>query len=141
MAYSSTYKTFLMVKNGSAYEKLVDIVSYPDISGAPNSIEVTTLSDPAQVYIPGIKQTPDGLEFSTYYDQATYVTLTTTYENGVTHDFSIWFGGTETNGVATPDGSLGITAYLTVSLPGGGVDEARGMTVTLMPTTAPAYSS
>ena len=58
----STYKSFLMVKNASSWEKLIDIKSYPDLGGAPELLETTTLSDPMTTNIMGI-QSLDALEF------------------------------------------------------------------------------
>ena len=51
----STYKIFLMQKNTSAWEKLIDIKEFPDLGGAPEMLETTTLSDKMQTYIPGIQ--------------------------------------------------------------------------------------
>lgn len=48
----STYKIFLMKKGESAYEKLIDIKEFPDLGGAPEMLETTTLSDKMQTYIP-----------------------------------------------------------------------------------------
>ena len=41
----STYKIFLMKKDGEAYKKLIDIKSFPDLGGAPENLETTTLSN------------------------------------------------------------------------------------------------
>ena len=37
----STYKIFLMQKNTSAWEKLIDIKEFPDLGGAPEMLETT----------------------------------------------------------------------------------------------------
>ena len=66
----STYKIFLMVsEDGTKYDKLIDIKSFPDLGGAPEMLETTTLSDAAQTYIPGI-QASDALEFESNYTKA-----------------------------------------------------------------------
>ena len=44
----STYKVFLMKKTTDAYEKLIDIKDFPDLGGAPEMLETTTLSDRMQ---------------------------------------------------------------------------------------------
>ena len=43
----STYKVFLMKKaaSGGTYSKVVDIKDFPDLGGAPEMLETTTLSD------------------------------------------------------------------------------------------------
>ena len=46
----STYKVFLMKKGttGDTYEKIIDIKEFPDLGGAPEMLETTNCSDPAQ---------------------------------------------------------------------------------------------
>ena len=39
--------------------KVIDIKDFPDMLGAPEQLETTTLSDPAQTFISGIRQTSD----------------------------------------------------------------------------------
>ena len=67
----STYKIFLMMKETSTYTKLVDIKDFPDLGGAPEMLETTTLSDKMQTYIPGI-QSIDALEFTANYTKEDY---------------------------------------------------------------------
>ena len=69
----STYKVFLMKKGttGDTYEKLIDIKEFPDLGGAPEMLETTTCSDPAQTYIKGI-QSQDALEFTANYTKEDY---------------------------------------------------------------------
>ena len=63
----STYGIFLMHKaSGETYSKLIDIKDFPDLGGAPEMLETTTLSDSMQTYIEGI-QSADALEFSANY--------------------------------------------------------------------------
>ena len=131
----STYKVFLMAKDNSTYSKLIDIKEFPDIGGAPEMLETTTLSDNMQTHIPGI-QTLDGLEFTANYTKADYDTLAAL--KGVSTEFAIWFGGTESGGVVTPDGTDGkfeFTGLLDVYVNGGGVNEVVDMTVTIAPST------
>ena len=68
---TSSYKTFLMYKKDAAYEKLVDIKDFPDLGGAPEMLETTTLSDSMQTYVEGI-QSQDALEYTINYDLETY---------------------------------------------------------------------
>ena len=132
---SSTYKTFLMKKGSSNYEKLVDIKDFPDLGGAPEMIETTTLSDPMQTYIEGIMAS-DALEFTINYDLATYETLLAL--KGTETEFAVWFGGTEANGVVTPTGDEGKFAfkgYLSVRVIGKGVNEVKEATISIAPST------
>ena len=133
---SSTYKSFLMVKNTSTYEKLIDIVSYPDLGGAPEMLEATTLSDPMTVNILGI-QSLDAMEFECNYDLAKYTELKAM--EGESKEFAVWLGGTESNGTVTPTGSDGKFEFggqLSVHVNGGGVNEVRKMTVSIAANTA-----
>ena len=131
----STYKSFLMVKNASSWEKLIDIKSYPDLGGAPELLEATTLSDPMTVNILGI-QTLDALEFECNYTLADYTKLKEM--EGTDKEFAVWLGGTEVGGKVTPtgdDGKFEFGGQLTVYVNGGGVNEVRNMTVSIAATT------
>jgi hypothetical protein len=47
----STYQVFLMLGE----EKLIDIKDFPDLGGAPETLDTTTLSDNMTTSIPGIQ--------------------------------------------------------------------------------------
>ena len=124
-----------MVKNSSTYEKLIDIVSYPDLGGAPEMLEATTLSDPMTVTILGI-QSLDALKFECNYDLTNYTKLKEM--EGEDKEFAVWLGGTESNGTVTPtgaDGKFEFGGQLSVFVNGGGVNEVRKMTVSIAATT------
>ena len=132
---SSTYKTFLMHEKDGTYEKLVDIKDFPDLGGAPEMIETTTLSDSMQTYIEGIMAS-DAMEFTTNYDLAEYETLLAM--KGVEGKFSIWFGGTESVDGVTPTGSEGkfnFSGYLSARVVGKGVNEVKETIVSIAPST------
>ena len=125
-----------MVKNSATWEKLVDIKSYPDLGGAPEMLDATTLSDPSTVNILGI-QSLDALEFECNYTLDDYTKLKAM--EGMDKEFAVWLGGTEAAGVATPSGSDGKFEFggqLAVYVNGGGVNEVRNMTVSIATTTA-----
>ena len=131
----STYKSFLMVKNSSTWEKLIDIKSFPDLGGAPELLETTTLSDPMTTNIMGI-QSLDALEFECNYTLEDYTKLKE-MENE-TKEFAVWLGGSETGSVATPTGSDGkfeFQGQLSVYVNGGGVNEVVNMTVSIAAST------
>ena len=132
---TSTYKSYLMVKEGSDYRQLIDIKDYPDLGGEPEMLETTTLSDSMQTYVAGI-QSLDALTFSANYDKAKYAELKAM--EGTSKDFAVWFGGTESSGVVTPTGDEGkfeFSGSLSVFVTGGGVNEVRGMNITIAPST------
>lgn len=135
----STYKIFLMQKatgTGTNYTKLVDIASFPDLGGTPEMLETTTLSDGAQTYIAGI-ESRDSMEFEANYTKEDYTKLKAM--EGTEDSFSIWMGGTVSNGVVTPTGSDGkydFKGYLSVYINGGGVNEVVKMTISIVPSSA-----
>ena len=131
----STYKIFLMMKNSSTYEKLIDIKDFPDLGGSPEMLETTTLSDKMQTYIPGI-QSLDALEFTANYTKEDFTKLKAL--EGQEKEFAVWFGGTEEANVLTPtgtDGKFQFKGQLSAFPVGGGVNEVVDMTVTIAPST------
>lgn len=139
----STYKVFLMKKGASAdtYEKLVDIKEFPDLGGEPEMLETTTLSDNMQTYIAGI-QSLDGLSFTANYDMTNFQKLKAL--EGKTDSYAVWFGGTESSGVVTPDGSNGkfeFDGQLSVYPVGGGVNEVVDMNISIAPSTPITFSA
>ena len=131
----STYKSFLMVKNSSTWEKLIDIKSFPDLGGSPELLETTTLSDPMTTQILGI-QSLDALEFECNYTKEDYTKLKAM--EGTDKEFAVWLGGSEAGGAATPTGSDGKFEFggqLSVYVNGGGVNEVVNMTVSIAAST------
>lgn len=137
----STYKIFLMHKKSNAYEKLIDIKEFPDLGGAPEMLETTTLSDKMQTYIPGI-QSLDSLEFTANYTLEEYKKLKA-MENTDT-EFAVWFGGSESGDTVTPTGDNGKFTFngaLSVYANGGGTNEVVEMTITIAPSTPISMST
>lgn len=131
----STYKIFLMKKSSPAYEKLIDIKDFPDLGGAPEMLETTTLSDNMQTYIPGI-QSLDALEFTANYTKKDFTKLKAL--EGQEIELAVWFGGTGEGASLTPTGSDGkfeFRGQLSVFPVGGGVNEVVDMTITIAPST------
>ena len=131
----STFKSFLMHKASSTWEKLVDIKSFPDLGGAPELLETTTLSDGMTTNIMGI-QSLDALEFECNYTKEDYTKLKAM--EGQDLDFAVWLGGTESAGVVTPTGSDGkfeFKGQMSVFVNGGGVNEVVNMTVSIAAST------
>ena len=135
---TSTYKTFLMVGSTSGspasttYSKLVDIISFPDMGGAPERIDVTTLSDKMRHYVNGVQDVGDNMDFVANYDKTDYTTVKG--HEGSKKKYSVWFGGTESSGTVTPTGSEGkfdFEAELSVYVNGGGVNDPRHMTISM----------
>ena len=118
----STAKTYLMYESAPAtFTKLLDIISYPDMGGAPNKIDTTDLSaTKMKTFINGLMEAPD-LTFEANYDEAVYATISALA--GTKDKFQLHFG---TAGV---DGKFQWECIPAIWVTGGGVDEARKMTV------------
>lgn len=130
-----SYKSFLMVKNGESWEKLIDIKDFPDLFGTPEMLEKTTLSNRSRVYEPGIEET-EALEFTANYDYDKFLELRGM--KGEEKEFAVWFGGTETADSVTPtgtDGKFKCNGKLSVGIVGKGVNEIQEMRITIVPTT------
>ena len=138
----STYKVFLMHKAAAedAYTKLIDIKEFPNLGGEPEMLETTTLSDKMQTYIAGI-QSLEGLSFTANYDKADFSKLKAL--EGKKEKYAVWFGGIESGGVVTPDGSNGKFSFdgeLSVYPVGGGVNEVVDMNITIAPSTVITFA-
>lgn len=127
----STYKTYLMytTTSGGTYTKLVDIVDFPDLGGEPETIDVTTLSDPNRRYILGIQDT-GVMNFTANYTHTDYAKIKA-LKNDINY-YAVYFGATG----STPDGSNGkytFSGYIDVFVQGKGVNEAQQMTISIAP--------
>lgn len=110
----------------AAGTKLCDIKDFPDLGGAPESLDATTLSDAAKVYIAGIKD-QQAIEFTANFDAATYATinaLTTTTA------FTLEFGSSGASGIFAWSGTA--SAYVV----GAGVNGVVEMKIVIVPSTA-----
>ena len=123
----STYGITLMHKGtGSTFTKLIDIKDFPDLGGAPEMLETTTLSDSMQTYIEGI-QSSDALEFTANYTKEDYTKCNAL--KGKKESYAVYFGEEGVNGKFEFDG------YLSARVNGGGVNEVVGMTISIAPAT------
>ena len=124
----STYGISLMYKatESDTYAKLIDIKDFPDLGGAPEMLETTTLSDNMQTYIPGI-QSLDALEFTANYTLTDFKKIKAM--EGTDTAFAVWFGK---DGA---DGKFEFNGQISAFPVGGGVNEVVGMTISIAPST------
>lgn len=126
----TTENTFLMKGSGSGtitYSKLVDIKEFPDLGKAPNTVDVTTLTDHQRKYLLGLKD-PGILEFTANYTSADFTTLAAL---SGTQKFAVWFG---VNGSGQPDGSAGkfeFEGQLSCWVKGAGVEAPVDMGIAI----------
>lgn len=120
MAISTEY-TYLIVKKaaesgggGETWQKLVDIKEFPDLGGAPSTIDTTTLSNHMKTNIPGLID-PGALEFTANYDFEGYKELKKL--EGKTCKYGVQFGKDGSDGVHVFEGILSCWPK------GGGVED------------------
>lgn len=130
---------FLMKGTGSSgsvtYSKLVDITDFPDMGGAPETLDGTTLSDEMEMQEEGIIKL-GALEFTTFLDADA-----TDYESlvalkGTETQFALYIGK---NASGAPDGhvmKLGWKGKLSCWIVGAGVNELIKVKISIARTTA-----
>lgn len=140
----STYQTYLLYKKKteSTYKKLIDIKDTPDKGGAPEMIDVTTLSDKMRKNIPGIQSTAE-LSYSANYVPADFAGIKAL--EGEELDFAEALGGTlDSSGNLTAAGYNGVNKFsgkMSVYMTGGGVNEAHGIKITIANSSTIEYST
>ena len=139
----NTYMTFLMQStNGTSYTDLVPIKDYPDFLNEVNTIDVTNLQNEMHTYIAGLLDTGGTLDFTCNYSATDYQTVKA-LDDGAEKYLAIWFGGTKSGSTVTPtgvDGKWSFKGMVKVGIVGKGVDEAREMTIHVVPTTDMTFS-
>lgn len=139
----NTYMTFLMTSsNGTSYTDLVPIKDYPDFMNEVNTIDVTNLQNEMHTYIMGLLDTGGDMAFTANYTAADYQTVKA-LDDGTEKYLAIWFGGQKSGGTITPtgvDGKWSFKGMVKVGIVGKGVDEAREMTIHVVPSTDMTFS-
>lgn len=139
MAISSMFTFLMHSTDGTAYTKLVDIKSHPAMMNPPEMLDTTTLTNTGRTYIPGIQEN-EAMTFTCNYTKADFNTLKAL--EGTDGYYAVWFGGTESNGTVTPNGTNGKFSFkgdLRVSKDEGSVNEVENMTITIAPSTDIAF--
>ena len=122
----------LSYKAGSAssYTDLTNLQEIPDIGGSADSVEVTTLDDAAHMYINGLLDYGDSLDFTFLYDKTQFNTL-----SGLTGSV---------NWKVTLPGTGGLTATFSgepsARLNGVGVNDAITYTLSIKPDSAITFA-
>ena len=127
---SKGIKLSYKASGGNSFTDLTNLQEIPDLGGSADSVEVTTLDDAAHMYINGLLDYGDSLDFTFLYDKTQYTTL-----NGLT--------GTIEWKVTLP-GTSGLTASWSgessVKLNGVGVNDAITYTLSINPSTAITFA-
>lgn len=123
----STIGTILETStDGTAWEKLCKIKSYPQLGGAPDQLETTDMEDESQTFEPGV-QSMDAMEFTANYTLAAYTAVKA--KAGTALKYRLKMGKDGVDGVATWDGQH------SVHINEGAVNAIREMTITVSPST------
>ena len=110
-------------------EKEYPIKDFPSILGKRSALETTTLSDDAQTYISGIRQTEESFDFGANYSASDYDTINKLEGD---QECKLTFG----------DGSsYSWSGSVSASINEGGVDEVLGMTISVTPSTVPVWAN
>lgn len=129
----STYGITLKWGSSSgSLSKKIDIKDFPDLGGAPELLETTTLSDAAQTFINGI-QTLSAMEFTANYTKEDFETVLAD-ANTPLH-YSLEFG---------EDGDEGIFEWQgehDVWVTGAGVNAPVEMKISIAPSTKPTLKT
>jgi hypothetical protein len=125
----STYPIALKYNSGTTetpkWDDVCDIKDFPDLGGAPEMLETTTLSDSAKSYIAGIKD-QQALEFTANYDEDDFDDIAALTG---TKQFQLWFGN---NGTA---GKFAFSGTISTYVVGAGVNEVVEMKIVIVPST------
>lgn len=124
----STQETILKITPMDAATEenttVVAIKSFPDLGAAPAAIDVTTLSDSVQKFIPGVKALA-AMEFVANYDKAVFAALKE--KEGQEMKYSVEFGENGANGKFTLSGTHAL------AVAGAGLNAAVDMKITVLP--------
>lgn len=108
----------------TASDLLPDLQDFPDFLSANSSLDATTLANEMRVYVQGIKETPESLDFTFLYSGALLKTLNTAV--GVKKSFQIKF----------PDNvTFTFGGYISAGIMGKGVNEVLQITAAITPAT------
>ncbi len=129
----STYGVTLKWGSSSAdTTNKVEIKNFPDLGGAPELIEVTTLSDAMQVYINGI-QTAGEMAFTCNYTKDSYESVEADADTDLY--YALEFGDKGDEGIFEWQGMH------SVHLTGADVNAPVEMVITIAPSTKPTLKS
>lgn len=123
------------VSESVTYSKLVDILDFPDMGGAPETLDGTTLSDEMELQEEGITKL-GALEFTCFLDaeSADYDSLVAL--KGIETPFALYIGKSSSG---APDGhvmKLGWKGKLSCWIVGAGVNELIKVKISIARTSA-----
>lgn len=127
---TNTSNTFLLSgSSASSMTKLIDIKEFPDLGKAPDTLEVTTLSDKNKRYILDIKDY-GSLEFTANYTPANMKALSDAASN---KHFAVAFGtsGSSTSTTYGNEGKWAFEGEMSYWVKGGGTGAVREIGISI----------
>lgn len=125
-AVSTIGTTLEVSSDGTTWEKLCKIKSYPALGGAPDQLETTDLEDEVQTFVLGV-QSLDPMDFTANYTLATYTAVKAKAMTDL--HYRLKMGKDGKDGVATWDGQHSV--YINE----GEVNGVREMTISVSAST------
>lgn len=132
MAISTYGVTLKWGTSAAALTKEIDIKDFPDLGGAPELVETTTLSDAAQTFINGIKSS-SAMEFTANYTKSDFEAVEADANTELY--YSIEFGDEGDEGIFEWQGEHDVWVV------GSGVNSPVEMKVSIAPSTQPTLKS
>lgn len=126
MAVSTIHTTLKFGTTKDTLTKMCPIISYPDLIGVPEKIDTTNMDNEQETGIPGVKKL-DNNEFEAFYTKEEYTELAA--KQNTQGFFELEFGENGAQGTFEWQGEY------TVSILGGGINEARKMKIVVTPST------
>lgn len=125
-AYSTIGTILEISEDGTTWEKMCPIQSFPALGGAPEQIEVTDLEDETQTFVPGV-QSMEAMEFTANYTYESFEAVKV--KGNKVLNYRIKLGKEGKAGVATWQGQH------SVFVNEGEVNGAIAMTISVSPST------
>lgn len=123
---SKGIKLSYKASGGSNFNDLTNLQEIPDLGGDTDAVEVTTLDDAAHMYINGLKDYGESLDFTFLYDKTQFTTLN---ELTGSIDWKVTFPGTGAN-------TFTFSGECSAKINGIGVNDAITYTLSIKPSTA-----
>lgn len=123
-AYSTINTVLKAGASAQALAKLCKIKSYPDLGGAPDTLETTDLEDSQQTFVPGV-QSIDQMEFTANYTPEDYAAVVASANTEQTYQLEMGDDGAQ--------GKFTWTGQHSVYVNGGDVNAVREMTIVVTP--------
>ena len=122
--------SYKATSSGSTYTDLTNLQEFPDLGGSRDTVETTTLDDAAHVYIDGLENYGDSLEFTFLYEKTQFEALQALSGNV---SWKVTLPGTSA-------ATCSFSGSCSVRLNGTGVNDALKYTLAITPSSAAVWA-